>query len=114
VGRTGPDAGTSLGRLNQNRDSGYAVEWGRPQNVFSAAQTAQRVRPEGAGELNSGFQPWKAQNKRLALKGARGASIETITIIPSFRMLSTFDLPPLQGASLGGRFPGLKPVETLG
>jgi hypothetical protein len=21
----------------------------------------------------------------------------------------TFDLPPLQGASLGGRFPGLKP-----
>jgi hypothetical protein len=24
-------------------------------------------------------------------------------------VVSTFDLPPLQGASLGGRFPGLKP-----
>jgi lysophospholipase L1-like esterase len=37
-----------------------------------------------------------------------------ITIIPCFRVLSTFDLPPLQGTSLGGRFPGLKPwAESL-
>jgi hypothetical protein len=32
-----------------------------------------------------------------------------ITMTPCFRVVSTFDLPPLQGASLWGRFPGLKP-----
>jgi hypothetical protein len=31
------------------------------------------------------------------------------TMTPCFHAVSTFDLPPLQGASLGGRFPGLKP-----
>jgi hypothetical protein len=30
-------------------------------------------------------------------------------ITPWFRAVSTFDLPPLQGASLRGRVPGLKP-----
>jgi hypothetical protein len=36
-----------------------------------------------------------------------------ITMTPCVRVVSTFDLPPLQGASLGGRFPGLKPwVES--
>jgi hypothetical protein len=38
-----------------------------------------------------------------------------ITISPCFRVVSTFDLPPLQGASLTGQVPGLKPrVETRG
>jgi hypothetical protein len=46
--------------------------------------------------------------------GERSKQLGHITIIPCFRVLSTFDLPPLHGASLGGRFPGLKPVETLG
>jgi hypothetical protein len=32
-----------------------------------------------------------------------------VTTTPCVRAVSTFDLPPLQGASLGGRFPGLKP-----
>ncbi len=32
-----------------------------------------------------------------------------IPIIPCFRVLSTFDLSPIQGASIGDRFPGLKP-----
>ncbi len=31
------------------------------------------------------------------------------TISPCFRVVSTFDLPPLQGASLRGQVPGLKP-----
>jgi hypothetical protein len=43
-----------------------------------------------------------AQNERAQLRGA--------TIGLYFRVVSRFDLAPLQGASLrGGRFPGLKP-----
>jgi hypothetical protein len=32
-----------------------------------------------------------------------------LRIEPCFRPVSTFDLPPLQGAPPGGTFPGLKP-----
>ena len=43
-----------------------------------------------------------AQNESVQLRSA--------TIGPNFRVVSRFDLAPLQGASLrGGRFPGLKP-----
>jgi hypothetical protein len=35
--------------------------------------------------------------------------VSHLTTTPCFRVVRTFDLPPLQGASLGGRFPGLKP-----
>jgi hypothetical protein len=36
-------------------------------------------------------------------------AIETCYNCTYFRVVSTFDLPPLQGASLGRQFPGLKP-----
>jgi hypothetical protein len=53
------------------------------------------------------------QIKRFALKGERSEQMRHITMTPCVRVVSTFDLPPLQGASLGGRFPGLKPwVES--
>jgi hypothetical protein len=35
-------------------------------------------------------------------------------MIPCIRVVSTFDLPPLQGASLEGGFPGLKPWAEIG
>ena len=40
---------------------------------------------------------------------AKREQLRRATIGLCCRVVSTFDLPPLQGASLGGRFPGLKP-----
>ena len=60
------------------------------------------VRPEGATEYRMNFASVVAQNESVQLRSA--------TIGPYFRVVSRFDLAPLQGASLrGGRFPGLKP-----
>jgi hypothetical protein len=58
--------------------------------------------PKVATGLSPGFQPWDPQNKRVRPE-AEGAR-------PNFRVVSTFDLPPLQGASLMV----VPRVETLG
>jgi hypothetical protein len=65
--------------------------------------------PKGLEDSALGFQPWEPKNKRLAMKGREERAIRHITITPSFCMLTVFDLPLLQGASIGDRFPGLKP-----
>jgi hypothetical protein len=75
-----------------------------------------------------GFNPGNPQNNEFALKGREAdliklapvaaqnleCAIETCYNWTYFRVVSTFDLRPLQGESLWRRFPGLKPVETLG
>jgi hypothetical protein len=45
----------------------------------------------------------------LKLKGREKRALRHIYNDTCFRVASTFDLPPLQGASLRDRFPGLKP-----
>ena len=60
------------------------------------------VRPEGATEYRMNFASVVAQNESVQLR--------SVTTGPYFRVVSRFDLAPLQGASLGGPVPG---VETL-
>jgi hypothetical protein len=64
--------------------------------------------PKGQESLAQGL-PWVTRKTRFALKGREERALSYIITRPCFRMVSTFDLPPLQGASLGPRFPGLKP-----
>jgi hypothetical protein len=92
--------------------------------LFGARYTARKACPEGATGLSPGFQPWEPQKKLLRPEGATGYQMSLVSIVaqnesarlqsapigPYFRVVSKFDLAPLQGASLmGGRFPGLKP-----
>jgi hypothetical protein len=99
--------------------------------LFSVGQMAKgpprrglRTQPRVKPRVETRFQPWEPTNKTLrpeahkALRrcaldekhpvlrvgdaeGARGASNGHITTTPCVRVLSTFDPPPLQGASLG-------------
>jgi hypothetical protein len=66
--------------------------------------------PKGLEDSAQGFNPGNQPIKRFALKGREERAIKTYyndTLLSC--VVSTFDLPPLQGVSLGGRFPGLKP-----
>ena len=72
-----------------------------------------------------GFNPGNPQNNEFALKGREADLLKLAPIVAQklectiepcynwnyFRVVSTFDLPPLQGESLWAGFPGLK---TLG
>jgi len=82
--------------------------------------------PQGRQNSAQGFNPGNPQNKRLALKGREmrvpdkartycpaKLRVRNRTIGRDFGLLRTFDLAPPSGrVALGGRFPGLKPVET--
>jgi hypothetical protein len=79
---------------------------------------------KGATGLSPGFQPWEPENKQFALKG-REVSRRILNLLlrkwnaPLRRaatglychIVSIFDLPPLQGASLWVAVPR---VKTLG